>query len=116
MRFVVLPVAATPGAIAMFPITQDTGSRQTGHDVVYFAAQPPQRMCPHGTIAVGLSFGSRQIGHSSESRAGAVGGGAATAAAGGAARAIDSIMIRVLQSSGGFRVARADATLMDPCG
>ena len=48
-----------------------TGSRQTGHDVVYFAAQPPQRMCPHGTIAVGLSFGSRQIGHSSESRAGA---------------------------------------------
>ena len=84
MRFVVLPVAATPGAIAMFPITQATGSRQTGHDVVYFAAQPPQRMWPHGTIAVGLSFGSRHIGHSSASRAGVVGG--AGGAAGGAGR------------------------------
>jgi len=45
-------------------------------------------MCPHGTMAVGLSFGSRHIGHSSASRAGAVGGaaGAAGGAAAGAGR------------------------------
>ena len=100
----------------------DTTSRQTGQ-FAYFAAQPPQRMWPQGTRAVGLSFGSRHIGHSSASRAGAVGGGAAGTAA-GAGRGAAAAGVRQpssprrlvsapgsLQSSGGFRVAEADVTL-----